>query len=717
MNKYTSFIVKRRKILIILFVLANIASLFGIIRIKLNTDFSMFSPNESVYEDRLEELEVVFGELNQIIVLIEHDDFDVDTISDLRGVQELIENMDNVVFVQGVAPENLVVHGIEVPLVNLKADVVEEYYNNFGEFSPLTKNDNGYYSSFTVFISSDFDQHDISAIENALDTVEYSSYISGDLYNQLKISDYIIKILMFLPPLTILVILLVFRWQMGAIKPTLLSVLPAGIGSLWTFGLIGWLGNEVSILTAIVPIFIIVIGSADGLHFMSHFQDSKKEGKDNTTSLNETLKIVGIPMIVTTLTSMVGFISLLSMNTDSIMDLAVFSSVGILLAGVATWYVLPLLLVTSKNILPKHERKLKLDMSKYLKKLWGVPALVIVAVILIGSFFTYKNINNEFNMLMIYKDYTIVSENAKKVTEVNGGSIPIYVTVELEDPLLSIESMEEVNQYSASLLATEDVNKIVNPYALFNIVYQNIGTGEIPNEAVLGMIYSNVAQDENSVIHNLVAVDEGIVRLLVFSKDLNNQTLTNIEDKAISLNSSIEVTGVQYLMKDLNVNIAQMQITSIMIALVVVFAMLIVTLRSIKIAFFSLLPIIITVVSLYGFLGISSVPLNITTVIIFSITIGVGIDYAVHFSSVYRHYLHEEKNNEIAIEKAYKNTSRPIITNAIGISLGLSILMASPLTIHFNVSVLMWVSMIVSVLITLTLLPFLFKVFGKKNIN
>jgi len=108
--------------------------------------------------------------------------------------------------------------------------------------------------------------------------------------------------------------------------------------------------------------------------------------------------------------------------------------------------------------------------------------------------------------------------------------------------------------------------------------------------------------------------------------------------------------------------------------------------------------------------------LNITTVIIFSITIGVGIDYAVHFSSVYKYYLKETNDNELAIKKAYSNSSRPIITNALGISLGLSILILSPLTIHFNVSMLMWVSMTVSVILTLTLLPFVFKKFGgKKN--
>jgi len=712
MHKYTNIIFKYKKALVILFFILNIVSLIGITKIQLNTDFSMFAPNESIYQDKLDELEEVFGELNQIVVLVEHSQVDSGTMADLRSIQENLESMENNVYVQGVAPETIKMQTeegmVDVPFEDISSNDLLTYYSAFGEFSPLIQKDETYYSSFTIFINSEFGKDDVREIEDLLGEFSYSSYVSGDAYNQNKISDYIIKILLMLPPLTILTILLVFRWQMGAFKPTFMSILPAAIGSLWTFGLIGWIGNEVSILTAIVPIFIIVIGSADGLHFMSHFQDSKKEGKDNKTSLNETLQLVGIPMIVTTLTSMAGFISLLSMNTDSIWDLAIFSAVGILFAGLATWYVLPLILTNNINVLPKHESKKSLDLSKYIRKAWGIPSLVIVLVILVGSFFTYTNINNEFNMLMVYKDSTIVSSNAEKIQEVNGGSIPIYVTVDLENSPITIDSLNEINSLVSELEKLDEVSKIVNPYKLMNIVYNLNATGEIPNDVALNMIYTNIASDPNSTIHNLISVDDSVVRLLVFTENLDNDTLLKIEKTAFDFNNDASVTGVQYLMMDLNVNIGEMQLYSIFLALTIVLIMLIITLKSFKIAVYSLLPIVITVIALYGFLGVTGIPLNITTVIIFSITIGVGIDYAVHFSSIYKHYLKETNDNNLAIEKAYGNSSRPIITNALGISLGLSILMLSPLTIHFNVSILMWVSMIVSVVITLTLLPTIF---------
>jgi hypothetical protein len=709
LKKYTDFIFAHKKILFILFLLLNLTALVGVTRIKLDTDFASFSPTDSIYQDRLDELELVFGELNQLIVITEVDDLTSTVLTDVNSIQNKLGALESVTYVEGAAPNEFAMNGTMVPYSNLSKAQIVEYYSAFEDFSPLKIGEKQYQYVYTLFISDDISANDIGAIEDILESYTYNSYISGDSYNQLKITDYIIRILLLLPPLSLLIIFAVFRWQMGAMKPTLLSVLPAGVGALWTFGLIGWIGNEVSILTAIVPIFIIVIGSADGLHFMSHYQDSMAEGKTNKEGLMGTLKLVGIPMVVTTLTSIAGFLSLLTIDTESIKDLSIYSGVGILLAGIATWYVLPLILSTGLNVSRKNNKEPRFNPAKSLKKLIGIPSLVIVLIIVVASSLNYTRINNEFNMLMVYKDTTVVAKNAAKVSEVNGGSIPVYVTITPDSPVTTMDALKQVNILVTELDELDEVNKSVNPYHLLNIISNNQMQQELSNDETLSMIYNMISSDPNSTIHNLMNVENNTIRILVFPKDLNNDTLEIIEQTVDDMNFDTSVTGVQYLMKDLNDSISVMQLQSIILAFSVVFVMLIITLRSLKVAFYSLLPILVTVLSLYGFLGMSQIPLNITTVIIFSITIGVGIDYAVHFSSVYKTYLNETKDNALAIQEAYRHSSRPIIANALGISLGLTALMFSPLTIHFNVSILMWVSMIVSVVLTLTLLPFIFR--------
>jgi predicted RND superfamily exporter protein len=91
--------------------------------------------------------------------------------------------------------------------------------------------------------------------------------------------------------------------------------------------------------------------------------------------------------------------------------------------------------------------------------------------------------------------------------------------------------------------------------------------------------------------------------------------------------------------------------------------------------------------------------------LIFSITIGVGIDYAIHFISIFEKYRKKGHTQEESVIFAYKYSSRPIIANAFGISIGFLAMLLSPLQIHLYICVLMWISMMVSLFITLSILP------------
>jgi len=715
MKKYVNYIFKHQKMLFVIFVILNLVGIIGITQIKLNTDFSLFTTSDSVYEQRLQEMEELFGSVEQISVLIEHEAFDETTLVDLAAIQAAFDDIENIRIVEGVAPSTVNIGGDALPIESVDAQALENYYINvLQEFSPLKIVEEKYYSSFTLIISEEFSRADLKAVEMILDQYDYLSYIAGDIYNQFKVIDYILSILIFLPPLTILVILGVFRWQIGAFKPTLLSVLPAAVASIWTFGIIGFMGNEVSILTAVVPIFIIVIGSADGLHFTSHFQEAIMQGLSRKEAMIKTLKVVGIPMIITTLTSMAGFLSLLSIDTGSIIDLSIYATLGIFLAGLATWYVLPLVLSHNVDVLPKHQKEKLIKIDKGLKRIWGWPSLVVTIIFLIVSVVFIPNINNEFNMLSVYKDYTVVSKNAEKLQEVNGGSIPLYIEVQLESRIISLSSLNQIDAFVSELQSLDEVDHVMNPYRILEIVYSAQYGGEIPNDVTLQILYQNF-YSEDAIIANMMNTDENRIRLLVFPKNMDNATLGVIEDFVTNSEADAMVTGVQFLLRDLNVNISSMQLNSILIALAVVLLMLCVSLKSIKIALLSVLPILVTVVTIYGVMGMTGIPLNITTVIIFSISIGVGIDYAVHYSSVYKMYVNQNIDSAQSAELAFKSVSRPVIANALGISMGLTVLMLSPLTIHLNVSILMWVGMVVSVFVTLTFLPYIFSLKKLKN--
>jgi hypothetical protein len=121
----------------------------------------------------------------------------------------------------------------------------------------------------------------------------------------------------------------------------------------------------------------------------------------------------------------------------------------------------------------------------------------------------------------------------------------------------------------------------------------------------------------------------------------------------------------------------------------------------------TVLPIIITLVVLFGVMGYTGIALSIVTGIMSGLTIGVGIDYAIHFVTLFRYF--EKKDEQDPSGKALEYVSSPVAANALGLAIGFSVMNLSPLKIHTYLSILMWVTMLVSALLSLTLIPTLLK--------
>jgi len=119
---------------------------------------------------------------------------------------------------------------------------------------------------------------------------------------------------------------------------------------------------------------------------------------------------------------------------------------------------------------------------------------------------------------------------------------------------------------------------------------------------------------------------------------------------------------------------------------------------------------LITLVGLYAVMGYFAIDISIITCIMSGMTIGVGIDYAIHYTSVFRFL--QKKGSEHPAEEAVKFVATPVLANALGLSIGFTVMIFSPLQIHTTLAILMWVTMLLSALLSLSLLPTLL---GKKT--
>ena len=113
-------------------------------------------------------------------------------------------------------------------------------------------------------------------------------------------------------------------------------------------------------------------------------------------------------------------------------------------------------------------------------------------------------------------------------------------------------------------------------------------------------------------------------------------------------------------------------------------------------------------------MGYAGINLSVVTATMAGITIGVGIDYAIHYSTLFRY--HEKMKSDEPHVRAFEDTSKPIIANALGLALGLTVMNLSPLMIHTYLSLIMWTTMLASSSLSLTILPYLLsKILSLKN--
>lgn len=171
----------------------------------------------------------------------------------------------------------------------------------------------------------------------------------------------------------------------------------------------------------------------------------------------------------------------------------------------------------------------------------------------------------------------------------------------------------------------------------------------------------------------------------------------------------MDVTGIPILYKRLDESIVHSQAYSLIIAMILVGLMTSLLLRSFERGIIAIIPIGVTVILLFGAMGVTGIPLDIATVLTGSVTIGIGIDYAIHFISRFQGEYTKGTDVNKSIDRAINISGKAIVINMASVSIGFAILMFSRLLPLQRLGFLIAVTMIVAGMATLTLLPLVLK--------
>jgi predicted RND superfamily exporter protein len=510
--------------------------------------------------------------------------------------------------------------------------------------------------------------------------------LSGNPVVFATVLDVLSLFLLIIPPIVIFLLVATFYATIGDLRLSVLAILPAGLGSLWTFGLIFGLGREVDIVTVIVPIFVIVMGSADGLHFVTHFQE--ETGADSVSRVRSALQEVGTPMILTTISTAAGFLSLLITDVQPIRQLGIFTAVGIVFAGIISFFALPAL-ISRIQVEPKHHRALLGPrLTRGLKTLvrTRTPAIVLTGAILIFAAIFVPRLEVDSDQLFFFKDNDPIRQAFEKTEELFGGATPL-VGEFVFDPSAGPEQLAEIRAASDALEQQSGIREVFSIADLADA---------LPPEQLQAILNEQIALPVGDL------VSEDGLRFLVFPADFTTDDLQSWLAFADESDQIRVLTGMPIVWDEIARLVLQAQVGSVIVAYILVAVMLAVAYRRLWETIVSLVPITLTILAVLGFVAASGIQLNLLTAVISSIVIGVGIDYSIHYIAAIDY---ARPAGDGYVLRAIDRAGRPIVANALGIAIALSALWLSPLKIHSQVSMIMWVAMITAALTALLVIP------------
>ncbi len=535
-----------------------------------------------------------------------------------------------------------------------------------------------------------------------------------------EISDLILSDIIWLIPAVFLLIAFILFLSFKTARGVILPLLTAGIAVIWTIGLMVLTGYELTMISNQIPIILLAVGSAYTIHVLNRINQAKET--DRKKALIKALAYIIVPVVLAALTTSVGFISFIfGAYLTMIKDFGIFTSLGTLFALILSVFFVPAVISAlsmykkQKDEPVETEKKdflsdkilrplvnLLFKHPKYTLTFWG-----ILLLLSIGGIFLIKT---SVNMQDYFKkdNPTRVSENIMQ--EKFGGSQPVFVVFrgDMQSPEV-LQTMIKTEDYMKKF---PDISTTQSVADLVEQMNDAMGEGKkIPDEK------EKIEQlwfllDGQDIMSQLVSdeLDEGIIQSKFASNDSKNmEDFVGYMNKFIKENSSenfkIELTGMPSVYVKMNDSLLKSQAGSLIIAILFVFIIVAFILSSPAKGIMATIPIISTIVILFGFMGFAGISLDIATVLVASVALGIGIDYSIHVITHFNHGLKETGNIDKALENTIMVSGKAIIINVVSVAAGFLVLLFSQMVPLQNFGLLVALSMFGSGLGALTLLP------------
>jgi predicted RND superfamily exporter protein len=557
-----------------------------------------------------------------------------------------------------------------------------------------------------------------------------SVYTSGMPYIRTLNSQNIIDEIGLFVGAALLVTSLLFFFFFRSFRATIIAMFTVIIGVMWAFGVLGLLEYEITVLTALIPPLIIVIGIPNCIFLINKYQQEIKLHGNKAKSLQRVITKVGNATLMTNLTTASGFATFILTNSVLLKEFGVVASINIITIFLLSLFIIPIIY---SYLPPPKEKHLKhlgknwiiqfVNWTEHMVKNHRIAIYIISVSVLCISIIGINNIGISGSIIEDMPKKTEFFKDIKFFEKEFEGIMPLEILIDTKRKkgVLSLASLKRMDKLQTYINEVPELSKPLSVVELVKFSKQayynnNPEYYQLPNsqERTFLLSYANSGTESSHFLENYVDSTGQFARITTFMKDTETERFDRIEE---DLKSEIKkifpkerynviLTGKALVFQKGTKYLVNNLIVSLSLAIFLIALFMAWMFRSFKMILVSLIPNLLPLIITAGLMGFIGVPIKPSTILVFSIAFGISVDDTIHFLAKYRQELIANKwKIRKSVYAALRETGVSMLYTSIVLFFGFSVFAISSFGGTVALGILVSITLLFAMLSNLLLLP------------
>ncbi|TNX96646.1 RND family transporter [Vibrio parahaemolyticus] len=533
---------------------------------------------------------------------------------------------------------------------------------------------------------------------------------------------------------TMLVVILVFLTIMLRSILSVIATLIVIIGSVMaTMGISGWAGMFLSTATVNVPTLIMTLAVADCVHVIATMRQSMKNGFTKAQSIERSIALNFVPILITSVTTAIGFLMMNMSDSPVLRDFGNLSALGVMVACFLSVTLLPALL----KLLPIRVKMETSQDQKHVMDRLGdfvvsqrraLLPLSVVVIVVCASLIPLNKVNDE--SVEYFGQRNEFRQAADFMEERISGMTNISIAIKTNESqgIAAPDFLNTIGEFSSWLRDQPETDHVATLADVYKRLNKNMhGDNEayysLPQERELAAQYLllyEMSLPYGLDLNNQINVDKSSIKMVLTVANLGSVELVDLENRIYQWFAEhapqyqVVASSPSLMFAHIGeTNMASM-LSTLPITLVLISALLIFALRSVRLGLISLMPNIAPAVIGFGLWALISGEINLGLSVVVTLTLGIVVDDAVHFLSKYQRARREGQTAEQAVRYAFHTVGRALWITTVVLVAGFSVLAMSSFRLNADMGQLSAIVIFIALVVDFLFLPTLLMLFDKK---